>query len=104
MIEHEEFKVKIDVEIQVEIQVEQHTDYMAATVMPFGVTAFAEDLATVLERADQGVQHLLNEYDARGDLWSYLNDCDAQYRVEPGVTKSDVISMRKGLVGEFQYA
>lgn len=69
------------VKFDVEIQVEDGENYKAATVLPFGITAYADSIPAVLRRAEQGVYHLLDEYDERGGVWDFLNEHGVEYAV-----------------------
>ena len=70
--------VNFDVEIQVE---ERSEDLYAATIMPFHVTGYSETFDGAIDRAKEGLHHLLDAYEADGNLMNFLDESDVEYAI-----------------------
>ena len=64
----------------VEIHVAERDDNLyAATIMPFHVTGYADTVDGAVDRAKEGLDRLLDEYEADGNLTEFLDDSGVEY-------------------------
>ena len=60
---------------EVEIQVAERDERLyAATIMPFHVTGYSDTFDGAIDRAKEGLDHLLEAYEADGNLTGFLNE------------------------------
>ena len=60
---------QVNVNFEVEIHVAKRCDILyAATIMPFHVTGYGDSLDSSIDRAKEGLGHLLEAYEADGNL------------------------------------
>ena len=70
------------VNFEVEIQVEERSeDLYAATIMPFHVTGYSDTFDGAIDRAKEGLHHLLDAYETDGNLTKFLDEGDVQYAI-----------------------
>ena len=71
-----------NVNFEVEIHVAERGDNLyAATIMPFHVTGYGDSFDGSIERAKEGLGHLLEEYEADGNLQQFLDESGVEYTV-----------------------
>lgn len=64
-----------NVNFEVEIHVAERGDNLyAATIMPFHVTGYSNSFVGSIERAKKGLDRLLEEYEADGNLQQFLDE------------------------------
>ena len=68
--------VNFDVEIHV---AERDDNLYAATIMPLHVTGYGNSFDGSIDRAKEGLVHLLEEYEADGNLQQFLDDSGVKY-------------------------
>lgn len=67
---------------EVEIQVEERSeDLYAATIMPFHVTGYSDTFDGAIDRAKEGLHHLLKAYETDGNLTKFLDESHIEYAV-----------------------
>ena len=71
---------QVNVNFEVEIQVaERGENLYAATIMPFHVTGYGDTFDNSIDRAKEGLDHLLKAYEDEGNLESFLNESGIEY-------------------------
>ena len=71
-----------NVNFEVEIHVAQRgEDLYAATIMPFHVTGYSDTFDGAIDRAKEGLDHLLEAYEADGNLAQFLDDSGIEYKL-----------------------
>ena len=71
---------QMNVNFEVEIHVAQRGDNLyAATIMPFHVTGYSDTFDGAIDRAKEGLDHLLRTYEDEGNLESFLNESGIEY-------------------------
>ena len=71
---------QVNVDFEVEIQVAERDDNLyAATIMPFHVTGYGETSDGAIDRAKEGLHHLLVAYEDEGNLESFLSVSGIEY-------------------------
>ena len=71
---------QVNVNFEVEIQVaERGENLYAATIMPFHVTGYGETFDGAIDRAKEGLDHLLRAYEDEGNLESFLSESGIEY-------------------------
>ena len=71
-----------NVNFEVEIHVAEKGDNLyAATIMPFQVTGYGNSFVGSIERAKKGLNRLLEEYEADGNLQQFLDESGVEYTV-----------------------
>ena len=69
-----------NVNFEAEIHVAQRSeDLYAATIMPFHVTGYSDTFDGAIDRAKKGLDHLLEAYEADGNLAQFLDDSGIEY-------------------------
>lgn len=69
-----------NVNFEVEVHVEQRgEDVYAATIMPFHVTGYSDTFDGAIDRAKEGLDHLLAAYEADGNLAQFLDESGVEY-------------------------
>lgn len=72
--------VSTGLNLEVEIQVEERSeDLYAATIMPFHVTGYSDTFDGAIDRAKDGLHHLLKAYETDGNLTKFLDESNVQY-------------------------
>ena len=70
------------VNFEVDIEVEERSeDLYAATIMPFHVTGYSNTFDGAIDRAKEGLHHLLDAYETDGNLTSFLDESDVEYAI-----------------------
>ena len=73
-----------NVNFEVEVLVEQRDEHLyVAKVMPFGVTGRSTTFDGAIERAKEGLGHLLDAYEADGTLMGFLDESGVDYMLTP---------------------
>ena len=73
-----------NVNFEVEILVEQIDEHLyVATVMPFHIAGRSNTFDGAIERAKEGLDHLLDEYEDDGTLMRFLNESGVDYTLTP---------------------
>ena len=68
---------RTSVNFEVAIQVEERSEELyAATIMPFHVTGYSDTFDGAIDRAKEGLHHLLRAYEADGNLTRFLDESD----------------------------
>ena len=79
-----------NVNFEVEIHVAQRAEYLyAATIMPFQVTGYSDTFDGAIDRAKEGLDHLLEAYEADGNLARFLEENGVEYTFSPEATAVD---------------
>ena len=69
-----------NVNFEVEIQVAERGEGLyAATIMPFHVTGYSDTFDGAIDRAKEGLDHLLEAYEADGNLMGFLDESGVEY-------------------------
>ena len=69
-----------NVNFEVEIHVAQRGEHLyAATIMPFHVTGYSDTFEGAIDRAKGGLDHLLEAYEADGNLAQFLDENGVEY-------------------------
>ena len=72
----------VNVNFEVEIHVAERGDGLyAATIMPFHVTGYGDTFDSSIDRAKEGLDHLLEAYEADGNLEQFLDESGIEYSV-----------------------
>ncbi len=80
----------INVNFEAEIHVAQRGEHLyAATIMPFHVTGYSDTFDRAIDRAKEGLDHLLEAYEADGNLAQFLDDSGIEYTLSGKVTTVD---------------
>lgn len=83
------------VNFEVEIQVEERSeDLYAATIMPFHITGYSDTFDGAIDRAKEGLHHLLEAYEADGNLMSFLDESDVEYAIRRDAAASTEKTIR----------
>ena len=83
------------VNFEVEIQVSKRDENLyAATIMPFHVTGYADTFDGSIDRSQKGLDHLLEAYEADGNLTQFLDESGVEYTVTNDTLARDA-SMRR---------
>ena len=81
---------RTSVNFEVEIQVEERSEELyAATIMPFHVTGYSDTFDGAINRAKEGLHHLLRAYETDGNLTSFLDESDVQYTINDDAAAAD---------------
>ena len=81
---------RTSVNFEVEIQVEERSEELyAATIMPFHVTGYSDTFDGAIDRAKEGLHHLLRAYEDDGNLTRFLDESDVQYTVNDDAAVAD---------------
>ena len=73
-----------NVNFEVEILVEQRGEHLfVATIMPFHVTGYSDTFNGAIERAKEGLDHLLDAYEDDGTLMRFLDETGVDYQLTP---------------------
>ena len=73
-----------NVNFEVEIIVEQRDEHLfVATIMPFHIAGRSNTFDGAIERAKEGLDHLLDAYEADGTLMQFLDATDVDYTLTP---------------------
>ena len=68
----------------IEIFVEQRGEHLyVATIMPFRVTGRADTFDGAIERAREGLDHLIDAYEEDGTLMRFLDESGVDYTLTP---------------------
>ena len=79
-----------NVNFEAEIHVAQRgEDLYAATIMPFHVTGYSDTFDGAIDRAKEGLDHLLEAYEADGNLAQFLDDSGIEYTLAGEVVAAD---------------
>ena len=79
-----------NVNFEAEIHVAQKgEDLYAATIMPFHVTGYSDTFDGAIDRAKEGLDHLLEAYEADGNLAQFLDDSGIEYTLAGEVAAAD---------------
>lgn len=79
-----------NVNFEAEIHVAQRgEDLYAATIMPFHVTGYSDTFDGAIDRAKEGLDHLLEAYEADGNLAQFLDDSGIEYTLAGEVAAAD---------------
>jgi hypothetical protein len=79
-----------NINFEVEIHVaERDSDIYAATIMPFHVTGYADTFDGAVDRVREGLDRLLDEYEADGNLQQFLDESGIEYTVTDGSPDAD---------------
>ena len=79
-----------NVNFEVEIHVAERGDNLyAATIMPFHVTGYGDSFNGSIERAKKGLDRLLEEYEADGNLQQFLDENGVEYTVTDEALDTD---------------
>lgn len=79
-----------NVNFEVEIHVAERGDNLyAATIMPFHVTGYGDSFDGSIERAKEGLDHLLEEYEKDGNLRQFLDESGIDYTVTDEAPDAD---------------
>ena len=79
-----------NVNFEAEIHVAQRSeDLYAATIMPFHVTGYSDTFDGAIDRAKKGLDHLLEAYEADGNLVQFLDDSGIEYTLAGEVAAAD---------------
>ena len=79
-----------NVNFEAEIHVAQRSeDLYAATIMPFHVTGYSDTFDGAIDRAKKGLDHLLEAYEADGNLAQFLDDSGIEYTLAGEVAAAD---------------
>ena len=74
--------MQTNINFAVEIQVAERDDNLyAATIMPFHVTGYADTFDGAVDRAKEGLDRLMDEYEADGNLQQFLDESGIEYTV-----------------------
>ena len=69
-----------NVNFEVEIHVVIRGDNLyAATIMPFHVTGYGDTFDSSIDRAKEGLEHLLRAYEDEGNLEAFLDESGIEY-------------------------
>ena len=72
--------MQTNISFAVEIHVAERGDNLyAATIMPFHVTGYADTFDGAVDRAKEGLDRLLEAYEADGTLTVFLDDSGVEY-------------------------
>ena len=72
--------MQTNINFAVEIHVAQRDNNLyAATIMPFHVTGYADTFDGAVDRAKEGLDRLLEAYEADGTLTEFLDDSGVEY-------------------------
>ena len=73
-----------NVNFAVEILVEQRDEHLyVATIMPFHVAGYSDKHDGAIERAREGLDHLLDAYEAYGTFIQFLKESGVEYTLTP---------------------
>ncbi len=73
-----------NVNFEVEIHVAQRAEHLyAATIMPFNLTGLSDTFDGAIDRAKKGLGHLLEAYEADGNLAQFLDEIGVEYSLTP---------------------
>lgn len=73
-----------NVNFAVEILVEKRDEYLyVAAIIPFHVTGYSETHDGRIERTREGLNHLLDTYEADGTLIQFLEESGVDYMLTP---------------------
>ena len=79
-----------NVNFEAEIHVAQRgEDLYAATIMPFHVTGYSDTFDGAIDRAKEGLDHLLEAYEADGNLAQFLDNSGIEYTLAGEVAAAD---------------
>ena len=79
-----------NVNFEVEIHVTERGERLyAATIMPFHVTGYSDTFGGAIDRAKEGLDHLLEAYEADGNLSQFLDENGVEYTLAPEFTAVD---------------
>ena len=79
-----------NVNFEVEIEVAERSEGLyAATVMPFHVTGYSDTFDGAIDRAKEGLDHLLEAYEADGNLAGFLDESGVEYTLTTETTAVD---------------
>lgn len=79
-----------NVNFEVEIHVAQRGEHLyAATIMPFHVTGYSDTFEGAIDRAKGGLDHLLEAYEADGNLAQFLEENGVEYTLGSEFTGED---------------
>jgi len=71
---------QMNVNFEVEIHVAERSDHLyAATIMPFHVTGYGDTFDSSIDRAKEGLDHLLKAYEDEGNLEAFLDESGIEY-------------------------
>ena len=87
-----------NVNFEVEIHVAQRGEHIyAATIMPFHVTGYSDTFEGAIDRAKGGLDHLLETYEADGNLGQFLDESGVEYTLglEPKAEDKPVRRVRE---------
>ena len=73
-----------NVNFENEVLVEQRDEHLyVATIMPFHVTGRSNTFEGAIERAREGLDHLLDAYEDDGTLMRFLDESGVDYTLTP---------------------
>ena len=73
-----------NVNFEVEILIAPRAEHLyAATIMPFHITGYSDTFDGAIDRAKEGLNHLLEAYEADGNLAQFLDENDIEYTLAP---------------------
>ena len=73
-----------NVNFAVEILVEQRDEHLyVATIMPFHVTGYSDKHDGAIERVREGLDQLLDAYEADGTFIQFLKESGVEYTLTP---------------------
>ena len=79
-----------NINFEVEIQVAQRGEHLyAATIVPFHVTGYSDTFEGAIDRAKGGLDHLLESYEADGNLAQFLDESGVEYTLGHEPTAGD---------------
>ena len=83
------------INFEVEIHVaERDSNIYAATIMPFHLTGYGDSFEGAIERAKEGLDLLLEEYEADGNLQQFLEESGVEYTVTDEAPDADSSVLR----------
>ena len=81
---------QVNINFEVEVHVAQRgEDLYAATIMPFHVTGYGASLDSSIDRAKEGLGHLLEAYQADGDLEQFMDESGIEHSVADEAPAAD---------------
>ena len=79
-----------NVNFEVEIQIAERAEHLyAATIMPFHVTEYSDTFDGAIDRAKEGLDHLLEAYETDDNLAQFLDENGIEYTLEPEAAAAD---------------
>ena len=73
-----------NVNFEIEVLVEQRDEHLyVATIMPFHVTGRSNTFEGAIERAREGLDDLVDAYEADGTLTRFLDESGVDYTLTP---------------------